>query len=58
MRVVICAACRAVIGYVETPAGADKLALAHHLICPASPEEQEQAVIDMKFRKITEGLEL
>lgn len=64
MRAVICAACHTLLGYIETDSdtqaqqAAHALATAHTDLCTATEEEYEQAVIDLKFRQITEGLDL
>ena len=56
--VVICAACKAFLGTVEDRKDAKLLATAHGPACTASTEEYEQALYDLKFRQITEGLDL
>lgn len=56
--VVICAVCKAFLGTVEDRKDAKLLATAHAPACTASSEEYEQAIYDLKFREITEGLDL
>lgn len=62
MRAIICAACKAILGYVEDHGDptqpAEFMANAHAQVCTASDEEYVQAIFDVKFREITDGLEL
>lgn len=58
----VCAACNQPLGYLEsdedTEAKAYELATKHRPVCTASEEEYQQAIIDLKFLNLTEGLEL
>ena len=47
---VVCPACHTTLGRA-TYRDSDALALAHE--CPASPEEQEQAIINVEFAALT-----
>lgn len=62
MRVVVCAACKTVLGYLEAgpqlQEACQAIALAHKRTCTATEEEYEQSIYDLKFRQITEGLDL
>lgn len=61
MRAVICAACRTLLGYADeecTERNLQMLAAVHKPVCSATPEEYEQAIVDLKFRQITNGLDL
>lgn len=61
MRAVICAACRKLLGYTENEVSKQELqqlAVEHRPDCPCTPDEYEQAVVDLKFRQITNGLDL
>lgn len=63
MRVVLCAACKTVLGHVENDdpfvdARCQAFAELHREYCTATEEEYEQARYDLKFRQITKGLEL
>lgn len=59
---IVCAACRTVIGVLDSEYYADKdadlLAIAHSGCCPATKEEKEQAIFDLKFRDMTGGIGL
>lgn len=61
MKAVICAACQKLLGYSGsngTQKELEQLAVLHRPICSATPEEYEQALVDLKFRQITKGLDL
>lgn len=59
---IICAACKQVIGVLDSSdyleEHAEAIATAHTMHCQATDEEREQAIYDMKFRKLTEDLGL
>jgi len=62
MKSIICAACRKLLSYEEEDSNDIEniraLALAHKPNCTATAAEYEQAVIDIKFQHITQGLGL
>lgn len=59
MRIIICAACKTMLGIVgPDQEAAQALAVAHMSACTASEEEYEQAIYDIRFREIAEGLDL
>jgi hypothetical protein len=47
---IICAACKAVLGFGCAKDEMTRLAHAHHEVCTASKEDYEQAVFDLKFK--------
>lgn len=62
MTQIICAACKQVIGAVDSDEYlqeiAEQIAHIHTPECPATPEEREQAIYDMKFRDMTNNIGL
>jgi hypothetical protein len=58
----VCAACKSVIGILDSEdyleRDADVIAVAHYDLCSASKEEKEQAVYDLRFRQMTQGMGL
>jgi hypothetical protein len=59
---IVCGACKSVIGVLDSEdyldRDADLIAIAHDGCCPATKEEKEQALYDMQFRQMTQGLGL
>lgn len=53
--IIICAACKAVLGH-GPQAEASMLAMLHIDECPATKEQYEQAVYDLKFRSMIQGM--
>jgi hypothetical protein len=53
----VCYGCKETLGYATEGEESDKLALDHAPYCPITEEQHAQAVIDIKFKQLTNGLQ-
>lgn len=60
MKIIVCAACHTVIGFLTGGENRtyQEIALDHREVCHASEEQYEQAIYDIKFQQITQGIDL